>query len=88
MNNLAVELGELGRKKEAYEMIKKAFELCQKVLGENHPDTLHSMHNLAVELSGFGRKKEAYETIKKAFELHKQILGEKHPRTLHLQRAY
>ncbi len=82
MNNLALVLGDLGRYNEAEQMHRQAFELREKVLGREHPDTLTSMDNLAWTLRSLGRYDKAEQMHRQAFELREKVLGPKHPHTL------
>ena len=63
-------------------MKKRTFYLRRKVLGEEHPDTLHSLNNVAMEHGMHGRSKSAYDLFIKTFDMRKRVLGEKHPDTL------
>lgn len=54
----------------------------KKVLGEEHPNTLHTMHNLAVTYDSQGRYKEAEALQVGVLELRKKVLEEEHPETL------
>ncbi|KAJ7689762.1 hypothetical protein B0H16DRAFT_1707732 [Mycena metata] len=53
-----------------------------QVLGENHPDTLHTLGNLASSYSHLGEHQEAKELNGIVLEKRKQVLGENHPETL------
>jgi Tetratricopeptide repeat len=64
-----------GRRREAEELQAKEFEICQKVLGEEHPDTLTSMANLAFIFKGQGRNEEAMALMKDCTRMRKQVLG-------------
>ena len=46
-NNLAMTYTILGRWEEAEELQTQVMEKMKRVLGQEHPDTLASMHNLA-----------------------------------------
>jgi hypothetical protein len=61
MANLASTYWNQGRWKEAEELQVKELEICSKVLGAEHPDTLTSMANLASTYRNQGRWKEAEE---------------------------
>lgn len=61
-------------------------ELCQSELGEDHPDTLLSMHNLAIQYSEAGRLVEALQLAEEVLELRKSKLGEDYPDTLASER--
>jgi Tetratricopeptide repeat len=39
--------------------LKRVFELCQQLLGENHPDALTSANNLAISLRALGAHERA-----------------------------
>jgi hypothetical protein len=56
-------------------------ETRKRVLGDEHPDTLNSMHNLAYTLCSLSRQKEAVALIELCFQLRQQVLGEQHPDT-------
>ena len=57
-------------------------ELRKSKLGEDHPDTLASMHDLAIRYSEAGRRAEALQLTEEVVERHKSKLGEDHPDTL------
>ncbi|KAH6629433.1 hypothetical protein C7974DRAFT_394464 [Boeremia exigua] len=56
-------------------------ETRKRVLGDEHPDTLTSMHNLAYTLWSLSRHKEAIALMEPCFQLRQQVLGEQHPDT-------
>jgi len=47
MGNLAATYSNQGRWKEAEKLQVQVMQMCKKILGEEHPDTLTSMVNLA-----------------------------------------
>jgi hypothetical protein len=57
-------------------------KIRKEKLGEDHPDTLASMHNLAVQYSEVGRRAEALRLTELVLELFKNKLGKNHPKTL------
>ena len=57
-------------------------QMRNRVLGDEHPDTLLSMGNLAFTLQSQARHEEALALMKRCFQLREQILGEQHPVTL------
>jgi hypothetical protein len=59
MANLASTYRNQGRWKEAEELEVQVMETRERVLGEEHPDTLTSMANLAVTYRNQGRWDEA-----------------------------
>ena len=52
------------------------------MLGDVHPDTLHSANDLAVNLSTLGRSEEALELHQDTYNRRRRVLGEDHPDTL------
>jgi hypothetical protein len=54
----------------------------KRTLGEEHPDTLLSMHNLANRYSDAGRRQEALQLTETVVAARKRTLGEEHPDTL------
>jgi tetratricopeptide (TPR) repeat protein len=71
-----------GRYSEAEELQVQVIEIRKRVLGEEHPATLTSMHNLALTYGDQGRWKEAEELQVQVIEIKKRVLGEEHPDTL------
>ena len=57
-------------------------EMSRRVLGEEHPDTLSSIHNLASTYLSQGRWEEAEKLGVQVMEMSKRVLGEEHPETL------
>ncbi|KAK5290627.1 hypothetical protein LTR99_011028 [Exophiala xenobiotica] len=80
--NIAESYALLGRYREAEEMHRQALDLREKVLGEEHLDTLDSMNNLAIVLQQQGKYKEAEEIHRQALDLREKVLGEEHLDTL------
>ncbi|KAL8815792.1 MAG: hypothetical protein Q9223_005111 [Gallowayella weberi] len=78
----ALAFSEAGRWKEAEELEVQVMETSQRVLGEEHPDTLTSMANLASTYRNQGRWKEAEELEVQVLEISQRVLGEEHPFTL------
>ncbi len=67
--------------KEAEPHLARALELQRDVLGEDHPDTLESMHNLGIAVHMLDRLDEAEQLYLQALESRKKVLGEEHPHT-------
>ncbi|MBD8527908.1 tetratricopeptide repeat protein [Pseudomarimonas arenosa] len=61
---------------------QQALSIRQRVLGEDHPDTLNSLANLASLLAAQGKLEEAEALHRKALEQSRQLLGEESPDTL------
>jgi hypothetical protein len=51
-------------------------QTMKTVLGDEHPDTLTSMHNLAFTLQSQACRKEALALMETCFQLRQQVLGE------------
>ncbi|MCJ1277133.1 hypothetical protein MMC21_004943 [Puttea exsequens] len=79
---MALVLGENGLTRDALQLTERVVELRKSNLGENHPDTLTSMHNLAIRYSEAGRRAEALQLTEQVVEFSKSKLGEDHPDTL------
>ncbi|KAF7943187.1 hypothetical protein EAE96_011124 [Botrytis aclada] len=67
---------------EAFNWIENVLKQQSNLLGDDHPDTLSSLHQLGV----FKLEREAYEEseviLKRTFEVRKTLLGSEHPDTL------
>ncbi|MHC5716723.1 tetratricopeptide repeat protein [Nostoc sp.] len=66
---------------EAEPLSKKALELSQRLLGDDHPFIGTSYNDLAGLYYSQGRYSEAEPLSKKALELSQRLLGEEHPTT-------
>ncbi|KAF8533090.1 hypothetical protein BDD12DRAFT_867127 [Trichophaea hybrida] len=53
-----------------------------RIFGQEHPDTLDTMHNLAMTYYSQRRWKEAEGLLLVVVEARKRILGQEHPNTL------
>jgi tetratricopeptide (TPR) repeat protein len=71
-----------GRYKEAEELEVQVMETRQRVLGDEHPDTLTSMGSLALTYWNQGRWKKAEKLEMQVMETCKRVLGDEHPDTL------
>jgi tetratricopeptide (TPR) repeat protein len=71
-----------GRWKEAEKLDIQVMEARQRVLGEEHPDTIRAMGNLAATYWKQGRWKEAEEAEIKVLEARRRVLGEEHLDTI------
>jgi serine/threonine protein kinase len=74
----------LGLYQKAEPQLKRALELRQQVLGEDHADTLHSMNELGNMLGLANRWTEAEPLFAKALAAARPVLGDEHPTTLEL----
>jgi endonuclease V-like protein UPF0215 family len=73
---------ESGQWLEALRLEEQVAEVCWRTLGEDHPDTLRSMHSLAIYFSEAGRQPEALRLGEQVAEARRRTLGEDHPDTL------
>ncbi|KAK0701310.1 hypothetical protein B0H67DRAFT_500785, partial [Lasiosphaeris hirsuta] len=71
-----------GRWKEAEGLETTEYDICSRVLGEKHPNTLTSMANLASTWKSLCRLKEALHLIRRCVEFQQQILDPDHPYTV------
>jgi tetratricopeptide (TPR) repeat protein len=81
-SNFSLVFFEAGHWREAEVTLAQVMKTRQRVLGEEHPDTLTSMANLASTYRNQGRWKEAEELDVQVMETRKRVLGEEHPDTL------
>ncbi|RNA12680.1 tetratricopeptide repeat [Brachionus plicatilis] len=58
---------------------KKALEMHQKLLPENHPDIADSLNNIGVSYYNLGKHQESLEYDIKALEMRQKLLPENHP---------
>ena len=73
---------EAGRRQEALQLSEQVVEVRKRILGNDHPNTLSSMHNLAKRYSEIGRRQEALQLSEQVLEARKRTLGNEHPDTL------
>ncbi|MFC1407956.1 FxSxx-COOH system tetratricopeptide repeat protein [Streptacidiphilus sp. N1-12] len=75
---------DLGDFTSAHAVIEDTFERRCRVLGVDHPDTLHSANDLAVILSQLGTNAEGRRRMhEETLARRRRILGVDHPDTLH-----
>ena len=80
--SLAISLTQQGKHSRAEAICKQCLEKRKKVLGENHSDTLNTMHNLAATYADQARLSDAEVLYKQCLAKMKIVLGESHPRTM------
>jgi hypothetical protein len=77
VNNLAVRLGEAGRRAEALTAAQEAVDLYRGLVALNRdaylPDLAMSVTNLAVDLAEAGRRAEALTAAQEAVDLYQQL---------------
>ncbi|MBF6522810.1 tetratricopeptide repeat protein, partial [Nocardia farcinica] len=82
LNNVAVDLGELGRREEGLAAAEEALKIY-RVLAEHHPDAYlpdfaSSLNNVAVDLGELGRREEGLAAAEEALKIYR-VLAERHP---------
>jgi tetratricopeptide (TPR) repeat protein len=82
MEGLGLSLNNIGRSKEAAELLKKTSETRKRVQGPDHPETLWSTTSLAVTLTSLGELEEAQQLHEETLEKLKRVSGPEHPETL------
>ena len=63
-------------------LLRRALEVCERVLGPEHPDTLGSVSNLAQLLQNTGDYADAQLLHERALEAYERVLGPEDPNTL------
>ncbi|MDX2515896.1 FxSxx-COOH system tetratricopeptide repeat protein [Streptomyces stelliscabiei] len=81
LNHTAGFLGDQGRPAHAIRHLQRALTACERVLGEDHPDTLNSRNNLALAYRSAGHLKKAIALYERTLTSHLR-LDEDHPSTL------
>ncbi|KAH9234753.1 hypothetical protein K456DRAFT_1835619, partial [Colletotrichum gloeosporioides 23] len=56
--------------------------ICSRVLGEEHPDTLAIMHNLAFTWKDLERWEDAMQLLQDCVRRRENVLGVDHPETM------
>ncbi|KAK6706715.1 hypothetical protein SNK05_010594 [Fusarium graminearum] len=72
----------VGRWNDAAISQREVLEKRQRILGDEHPDTIRVMNNLAITLGNQGKLDEAASMMKEVLEKRQRILGDKHPDTI------
>ncbi|HEV7452400.1 MAG TPA: FxSxx-COOH system tetratricopeptide repeat protein [Pseudonocardiaceae bacterium] len=82
LDRAATYLQTRGEPRRALPLFERAFELCLRVLGEDHPDTLTSVNGLAHDLYRLGEFERARQLDEDALTRYRRLLGEDHLDTL------
>jgi tetratricopeptide (TPR) repeat protein len=75
---------DLGEYERADPHLREALELRRRTLGDDHPDTLKSIHDLGMQVAHHGTLPEAESYFREALEGSRRVLGNDHPDTLKL----
>ena len=81
-SSFALVYSEAGRVLEALQLTERVVEVYKGTLGEEHPDTLNSMHSLAISYSEVGERQKALQLAEQVVEVYKRTLGKEHRSTL------
>jgi tetratricopeptide (TPR) repeat protein len=81
LNNLGYALWEKGEYGKAEPLLLQALEICQRQLGQDHPDTATSLNNLAELYKSQGRYEAAEPLFVRSIEIAEKVLGLNHPNT-------
>ncbi|MGH3999836.1 MAG: tetratricopeptide repeat protein, partial [Pseudonocardiaceae bacterium] len=82
LSRAGVYLQSRGEPRPARPLVERAFELNQRLLGEDHPETLRSAHNLAGDLHALGQFERARQLDEGTLARRRRVLSEDHPETL------
>lgn len=75
LNKQVEQLYRQGKFKEALALGEKALSLAERVLGEEHPDTLESLHNLAFFYDDQGRLAKAEPLYQRVLAAYERVRG-------------
>jgi CHAT domain-containing protein len=79
LDQRVVSLNQKGRSKEAVPLARKAAEIRQRLLTEDHPHYADSLNNLAMLYQAMGDYRNALPLLKQARDLTKKLLTADHP---------
>jgi len=71
-----------GKYGDSLRLHEKSFQIYTNIMGNDHPDTLSSMHNLASIYRDQGKWTEAVKMLEEVLAKSKEVLDEDHPDTL------
>ena len=79
MNNLAATLYSQRDLAGARRIQENVLTMSQRLLGQEHPNTLSSMSNLGLFLRGRGRSGGSHTAFEQVVDVRRRVLGEEHP---------
>ena len=82
MGNLAITYQSLGKYADAEKLQIKVLDLRNRLLGEEHPDTILAMGGLAITYHRLGKYADAARLEVQVVDVRKKIFGEEHPKTV------
>ncbi|MFD6891177.1 tetratricopeptide repeat protein, partial [Streptomyces sp. NPDC059957] len=81
LNNLSVDLGDLGRHEDGLAAINEAVDVYRVLAGQRPGAFLFSLatclNNLSVDLGGLGRREEALAAINEAVDVYRVLAGQR-----------
>ncbi|MFF5881235.1 tetratricopeptide repeat protein [Streptomyces californicus] len=80
--NLAHVLHAAGAASEEHLLRRRVLAERERVLGPDHPQTLHSRFTLAAALRGLGEHRQAADLLREVLADHERVRGPDHPNTL------
>ncbi|KAH8591174.1 hypothetical protein B0O99DRAFT_744603 [Bisporella sp. PMI_857] len=72
----------IGCLQEAAMIKREVLDINQRILGNNHPETIHAMDHLAATLKDQGMLDDAMTMMLRAYENKQETLGDDHPHTI------
>ena len=75
---------EIGLHEPAMTLQQAALQTRREELGDDHPETLSSIHDLGALLQAMGRTDEAQPLVRAALDRGRRVLGDDHPLTMTL----
>ena len=82
MNVMGTVYQSLGLTSKAEPLLRRAWEIRQRILGPRNPDTLQSQHDLAVAVLAESHYPEAEKLCRETMETRRQVLGPEHHDTV------
>jgi non-specific serine/threonine protein kinase/serine/threonine-protein kinase len=72
----------IGVYEKSVDELEGALSIQERVLGQDHPDTLNTMNSLSTIFIRLGRYVDAESLLLKTIPIQKDVLGAEHPRTI------
>jgi tetratricopeptide (TPR) repeat protein len=81
LNNLGVYFLRIAKFQNAKPLLEQALEICRRVLGQEHPNTVQGLNNLGALLRAMGDYTAARPYCEQALEICRRVIGQAHPDT-------
>ena len=82
LKSLGDALYSMGKYEAALEYHQSSYDIRSRILNEDHPDTLRSLHCIGADYSKMGKYMKSFKVDEQVYEARKRLLGEDHPATL------